>query len=179
MAVNRRSPFKNIVKNDEGQAIFELLVFLPIFLFLFVIIYNIGNSINISINQQKVTRRYFYYVQKGNSFLPRLSILDQWKSRGIKYSGLAMMGFRDYTEGETPVAPCIKFPPFLSGETDETCVAPNIGEQSTSFIRVMTVYGICGETFQLNNNGLWESLHSNGDSIQNRRASETSCAIER
>ena len=69
MAANSKK-LKKISLKEEGQAIFELLVFLPVFLFLFVVIYNIGNSINISINQQKATRRYFYYIQKGNSFLP-------------------------------------------------------------------------------------------------------------
>lgn len=174
MDVNKHSPN---LQNEEGQAIFELLVFLPVFLFLFVVIYNIGNSLNISINQQKASRRYFYYLQKGNSFLPRMNILQEWKNRGFKYSGLDMIGYRDYTDGETPVAPCFKFPSFLTGETDETCDEPSEGEGETNFIRIMTVYGICGETFRLSDQGHWLREYSNGEGIQNRRSSSTSCSL--
>lgn len=163
------------INEEEGQAVFELLVFLPIFLFLFVVVYNIGNSINLSINQQKATRRYFYYSQRGNSFLPRMIILQQLKEH-VTYTGVAMMGYRDYLKGETPVAHCFKFPSFLTGETDETCEAPNEGERQSSFIRIMTAYGVCGETYRLSENK-WLHEYSNGSSIQNKRISETSCTL--
>ncbi len=178
MAVRKSGSYRDqIQKNEEGQAVFELLVFLPVFLFLFVIVYNIGNSINIAINQQKVTRRYFYYAQRGNSFLPRMSILQEWKNGGkITYSGLAMMGYRDYLVGDSPVSYCFQFPGFMSGATDETCEEPITGERQTSFIRIMSAYGLCGETYRLSNN-MWIHEHSNGSSIQNKRISETSCSI--
>ncbi len=174
MVANKRK-YRDVIKTEEGQAVFELLVFLPVFLFLFVIVYNIGNSINLAINQQKATRRYFYYAQRGNSFLPRMTILQQLKGR-VTYTGIAMMGYRDYLQGEVPVAHCIKFPGFLTGETDETCETPTEGESSTSFIRIMTAYGVCGETYRLSNNR-WLHEFSDGSSIQNKRISETSCTI--
>ncbi len=168
---------KNIsVADEEGQAIFELLVFLPVFLFLFVVIYNIGNSINISINQQKATRRYFYYIQKGNSFLPSNSLLTQWKSKGFTYAGLTMMGFQNDQIADQPIAPCFKFPTFLSGATDEVC-EDKMEDQQSNFIKIMTAYGICGETFRLTDEGFWNSEFSNGQGIQNRRSSNTSCML--
>ncbi len=170
---------KNILKNEEGQAIFELLVFLPIFLFLFVIVYNIGNSLNVSINQQKVTRRYFYFIQKGNSFLPAASLLREWKGKGFTYAGIGMMGFRDFSDGEYPVAPCVKFPSYLTGETDETCEDPTEGEKATSFLRIATAYGICGESFRLDANGFWHPEYSDGESIDTTRTKNTTCSLKR
>jgi len=165
-------------KDQKGQAVLELLVFLPVFLFLFVIIYNIGNSINVAINQQKVTRRYFYYIQKGNSFLPGNNILRQWKdSFRLGYSGLAMTGYRDAFIDDNPLAPCFKFPTFLSGSTDETCEEPSEEEGETSFIRIMTGYGVCGETFRLSDEGFWTHEHSNGEGVQNKRSDTTSCSL--
>ena len=166
----------NFVEDDQGQAIFELLVFLPVFLFLFVVIYNIGNSINISINQQKVTRRYFYYIQKGNSFLPSNSLLAQWKDKGFTYAGLTMMGFQNDQISEQPVAPCFKFLNFLTGATDEVC-EDKMEDQQSNFIKIMTAYGICGETYRLTDDGFWNSEFSNGQGIQNRRSSNTSCML--
>lgn len=164
-------------KEEEGQAIFELLVFLPIFLFLFIVVYTIGNSINVAINQEKVTRRYFYYMQRGNSFLPRMTILNKWKGLGkVTYSGISMMGYRDKLAGPTPVAYCFKFPSLLSGQTSETCEEPTLGEAQTSFVRIRTAYGVCGESYRLSGN-TWIREYSNGSGIQNKRASETSCTI--
>jgi hypothetical protein len=52
--------FKTKFLNQEGQAVFELLIFLPFLLFLYTIYYTAGNAINGSINQQKAVRGYFY-----------------------------------------------------------------------------------------------------------------------
>ena len=175
MAANSKK-LKKISLKEEGQAIFELLVFLPVFLFLFVVIYNIGNSINISINQQKATRRYFYYIQKGNSFLPSYSLLTEWKNRGFTYSGITMMGYQNDQISDQPLAPCFKFPTFLTGATDEVC-EDKIEDQQSNFIKIMTAYGICGETFRLTDDGFWNSEFSNGQGIQNRRSSNTSCML--
>lgn len=179
MAVKKSAKFtKQLYQDDEqGQAIFELMVFLPIFLFLFVVVYTIGNSINLSINQEKATRRYFYYAQRGNSFLPRMKILNQWKTKGVTYSGIAMMGYRNtLAGGRTPISYCLKLPSLLSGQTDETCEEPTKGEKQTSFVRIWTAYGVCGETYRLQNGQVWTREYSNGTS-QNKRISETSCSI--
>lgn len=141
------------VNNEEGQAIFEVMVFLPLFIFFFTIIFNIGSAINVSINQQKVTRRYFYYLAKGNSYLPTQSNLTLYKGAGVlKIVGMSFIGYRqEYVTGsEQPAGPCFRFSSFLTGETDETCEdASGADPSTTNFIRVFTGYGVCGQSYAL------------------------------
>lgn len=142
------------VKNKKGQAIFELLIFLPFLLFFFIIMVNVGNSINSSINQQKATRRYFLYTIKNNSFIPLRNSLDFFSDEGYQVAGLYSFGFREKADngGEKSFAPCYKIPTFFnpSGDNGEDCDSPEPGEQSSKYIRVFNFFGVCGETYFLN-----------------------------
>lgn len=166
---------KKKLNNEEGQAIFEILVFLPIFLFFYTIIFNVGSAINVSINQQKVTRRYFYFLNKGNSFLPGTLDLETWGS--MSYTGLSMLGYRDYAESDQPIAPCFEFSNFMTGDSGETCDTPLSGESKTNFIKIMTAYGICGESF-FQSNGHWIVSNSTADDQIPRKNTSMSCIIE-
>ena len=53
--------------------------------------------------------------------------------------------------GATPVAACFKFALPLGESVDAECEEAYEGE-STQFIRVQTVYGVCGATYN-NSNG--------------------------
>lgn len=174
------------VKCERGQAIFEVLVFLPLFIFFLTIIFNVGNAINVSINQQKVTRRYFYYLAKGNSYLPVQPQLEATRNAGtIQILGFAFNGYRQESASgganTSPVAPCFKFNSFLTGDSGETCEDPSSGsgdEGVTNFVRVYTGYGICGETFRrdpaLN---LWAPLYTI-DGVRDPRSQRSGCVIQ-
>jgi len=177
MAADKR--IATIFKDQEGQAIFEVLVFLPLLIFLYTILFNVGNSINVSINQQKVTRRYFYYLIKGNSYLPSQADLQSFKD-GYVSVGMSVIGFKDKTDGGaatgSPLAPCFKFNSFLTGSTDETCEEATEEERATSFIRVFTAYGICGETYSLQN-GHWLALYGQQDGIRDPKSDPRNCSL--
>ncbi len=139
-------------KNDKGQAIFELLAFMPFLIFIFTIMVTVGNAINASINQQKVTRRYFYYLLKGNSAAPGQEDLGEWMNSGISLAGMSAIGFRDKAEGELSLAPCFKFTTLFTGDEGETCSEPLKGSDKSTFVRIFTFYGICGETYIVKGN---------------------------
>ena len=131
---------------EEGQALFELIIFLPLLLVLFAYFVSIGNSINASINQQKAVRGYFYYLLKGNSRAPIVKDLDYIKGKNF---GMAVLGWRESVRGETPVSPCFKLVSFF-GEVNpgETCEEPDVGGGISQFIRVFTAYGVCSENYE-------------------------------
>ncbi len=138
--------------NEKGQAVFELIAFLPFLIFIFTIMVTIGNSINASINQQKVTRRYFYYLLKGNSTAPTQEDLNEWLNSGISFAGMSALGFRAKEQGDLSFAPCFKFTTLFTGDQGETCDEPLKGEAKSNFVRVFTFYGICGETYIVGRN---------------------------
>lgn len=138
---------KKIKENEKGQAIFELLVFMPILIFLYTLIFNVGNSINVSINQQKATRRYYYFLAKGNSYIPFQAELGTYGG-GVVRVGASMIGYADRLDGDSgsgqPVAPCFRFNSLFSDSDQEDCEDPTTGERQTSYVRVSTAYGVCG-----------------------------------
>lgn len=167
---------KNKLNNEEGQAIFELLIFMPILVFFYTIIFNVGNSINVSINQQKATRRYFYHLIKGNSYLPSNNSLTAYRS-GYTRVGIALIGYADRLEGgSSPIAPCFKFNSFFSGDTGETCEEESPGEKQTSFVRVFTAYGICGETYSLQGNK-WMVFNSQSPGEPDPKSNPNACSV--
>ncbi|MBT3585285.1 MAG: hypothetical protein HN509_10280 [Halobacteriovoraceae bacterium] len=137
--------------NEEGQAVFELIVFLPFLIFMFTTFMTIGNALNGSINQQKATRGYFYYLVKGNSTVPDVSDLSYIAGGGNTRAGFYAIGWRAKSEGsDQAIATCYKFQSFLgSGNDDETCEEPETDEGSSQFIRIYTYYGICGQLYNL------------------------------
>lgn len=166
-----------VVKDERGQAIFEMMVFLPLFIFMLTIIFNVGDAINISINQQKVTRRYFYYLAKGNSYLPTQSQLEATRDSGtVDLVGFAFNGYRQRSISESPIGPCFKFNSFLTGGTGETCEDPIGSERTTNFIKVFTGYGLCGETFMRIPTNHWVPQHSAGG-VTDPRSQLDACTI--
>ena len=161
---------------ERGQAIFEFIVFLPFLLFMFVIMTTIGNSINASINQQKVTRRYFYFLLKGNSTAPNRGILEKWEGDGLTYAGMSYVGFWERRLGGEPVAPCFKLNTLFSGGMSETCENPSSGSKSR-FVRTFTTYGICGETYGIDGGGFFKNYH-NSYHLVNRVGSGGSCVLQ-
>ena len=143
-----------LFSNQEGQAIFELILFLPLLMFLYTIFYTTGNSINGSINQQKATRGYFYSLVKQNSYVSRVIDLNTLKDNGIKTIGFQAIGWRDHDQGNTKsFAPCFKFSSLLkNGATEECDSNERDEERSSRFVRVFTFYGVCGPTFTKDQN---------------------------
>jgi hypothetical protein len=132
------------MKNQKGQALIELIVFLPLMITLYSVIGGLASSINGSINQQKVTRAYFYYRVQNNSTIPGPKSGDwtTWKKFGMFF-----IGWKDYFQnGDTPVMPCYKISiPFKDVPADKC--EDSYTETKTLWVRVGTVYGVCGGTY--------------------------------
>lgn len=149
MAVNRR----NKILSQKGQGLIEFLMFLPFMLMMYSVILTFSNAMNASINQQKVTRGYFYYRIQNNSMFPQPSRdsggepSDAWR-----YFGMEIMGWAESFEGgnNKPVAPCFKLRLPLGTADDDACEEA-YGETTTQFIRVASVYGVCGATIENSN----------------------------
>ncbi len=147
MAVNK-------ILNKKGQAVFETMMFLPVLLFFVVYMIKSGNAINASINQQKSTRGYTYYLLKGNSKAFRVTDLTIFNN--MEEVGAYMVGFRQAEEdGASSVAPCFMVPrlPWIPS-SDETCseTGSTIPSES-SYIRVFTLYGVCGGSYSRGRSG--------------------------
>ncbi len=140
---------KKKVLNDKGQAILEFLLFLPFMLMLYSVTLSIGSAINSSINQQKVTRGYFFYRLQNNSTLPKPRRDGSEPSDGWQTFGFQIMGWAtELRSGSEPIAPCFKFRLPL-GDSEDGCEDRYPGETS-QFIRTKTVIGICGATYVKN-----------------------------
>jgi hypothetical protein len=137
------------VKNQKGQAIFEMILFLPFLLFLYTIYYTAGNSISGSINQQKAVRGYLYNLIKGNSYIVNLNELKSFSGAGLKKVGFNSVGWNEKLEGgKNSFAPCFKFSSLLkNGSTEECDSSEREEEDSSRFIRLFTYYGVCGPTY--------------------------------
>ena len=145
---------KKLVKKnyEEGQAVFEFVIFIPLFIFLILIIYVIGNSINASINQQKMTRAYFYFITSHNSFAPAYGILEG--SSSLNHISQDSIGWREKGQEESPVAGCFSLPTFFGGnKSDNNCdLSPDTKDNKIKMIRIYTVYGTCTATYKKQNN---------------------------
>lgn len=165
---------KKILKED-GQAIFEFLAFMPFLVFLFVVIVTIGNSINASINQQKFTRRYFYYLMKGNSFFPDHFDLNNYvNSAGAQMVGMTSIAYRAKADGSNSMAPCFRFINAFSGDPSESCEKDAAGGVS-NYVRVYTFYGACGATFTVDGSG--NPVPGFNGTNQTNLSSPVSCTI--
>lgn len=141
MAVKER-----ILNKEEGQALIEFLLFFPFLLMMYSVTLSIANSINASINQQKVTRGYFYYRLQNNSMAPtpyRGEGDDNPFTRFGQYVNL----WGEKAIDKIPVAACFKFNVPLGDREEDVC-EESYSEQTTQYIRVGTAYGICGATYQ-------------------------------
>jgi hypothetical protein len=131
-------------KNEKGQALIELIIFLPLMITLYSVVGGFANSINGSINQQKITRAYFYYRVQNNSTIPGPQGVpfNTWKQFGMFF-----IGWRDYFKGnDIPVMPCYKISlPFKDAPQDKC--EDKYSQSKTLWVRVGTVYGVCGATY--------------------------------
>ncbi len=138
-------------KKNEGQALFEFIFFLPIMAAFLFLLFSVGNSINGSINQQKVSRSYFYARIKNNSMIPLVeSNQDMAVNLSFNSIGMFYIGWKERfntaSNGEDgiPMAPCYKMHVPLKNFEQE---CEDYDSQAINYIRVGTVYGACGATF--------------------------------
>ena len=136
------------LKKQSGQALIELIIFLPLMFMFYSMISGFANAINGSINQQKITRAYFYYRVQNNSMVPKPGgdqTFLRWKLFGSYF-----IGWKDYFSGgasnSMPVAACYKLTTPLGSSNSDKCEL-KYTNPSTMFVRVQTVYGVCGATF--------------------------------
>lgn len=143
------------LKNQKGQALFELIIFIPFLVFLYTIYATAGNSISASINQQKSVRGYYYSLMRGNSYINTLSDLEEYSRNNVGMVGFSAVGWREKGEkaGRNAFGPCFKFSSLLKGSSSrEDCDSPdretdNRGNGISHFIRVFTFYGVCGPVY--------------------------------
>lgn len=148
MVVKKQNKYNkdDFTENEDGQALIEFLIFLPFMLMMYSVSMSISNSINASINQQKIARSYFYYRLANNSTFPRPRRDGSEPSDSWKVFGFQIMGWSEKLLNQRPVAPCFKFAVPLGDGEDDKCEDSYSG-RSTQFIRVKTVYGVCGATY--------------------------------
>jgi len=129
--------------DQKGQALIELIVFLPIMFMFYSMIAGFANAINGSINQQKIARAYFYYKVQNNSTIPKPDgdTYKNWRTFGMFF-----IGWKDYFVDQKPVAPCYQLTIPLKASSSDKC-EEKYSSDSTLFIRVQTAYGVCGGTY--------------------------------
>ena len=142
----------NLIKNENGQAVFETLLFLPVLFYLAVVMIKVGNSINASINQQKATRGYTFYLLKGNSLGQRVSDLKylETQASGIENASSFIIAWKINPDLEKFHGSYYKLPTFAGASaSDEDCLEDKIEDGVTSCIKVFTMFGVCGESYML------------------------------
>ncbi len=152
------------MKNQKGQALIELIIFLPMMFMLYSLISGFANAINGSINQQKVTRGYFYYRVQNNSTIPK----PEYPASSAPFKtwnkfGMFFIGWKEYFgENQSPMVPCYRVSvPFKPADADKCEESYN--KATTQWIRVGTAYGICGATYIKYGDGVAQALdHSAG-----------------
>ena len=137
-------------RNDEnGQAIFELLIFMPFLLLLTTVLLTMGESIFGSINQQKSVRGYFFYLVAHNSFIPPHDDLNALQ--GVKETGMYAFGWKEnFKGGRIPLSPCYRILSLANGGNNpkENCSDQLTVENPTSnYIKVATVFGVCSASY--------------------------------
>ncbi len=123
----------------KGQAMIEFIFFLPLFFLVYSFIQPYMQSVYASINQQKVTRHYFYYYLKNHSFFPKPEYDFHLSLRSF---GMTFIGFAGSFNNTQPIATCYK---MMHAEEDNC--KKSYSKPETDFIRIATVYGACGATY--------------------------------
>ena len=136
--------------DQKGQAIFEFIIFLPFLLILLSIMITFATSINGSINQQKVTRGYFFYRAKGNSYIPS----PHEVTSTLRLVSMRFVGWAERLEGSggagAPYAACYKMSSLIGFSNSETCDSKLNGNTTTSFVKPKTVFGLCTNSYMYN-----------------------------
>ncbi|MBY0415773.1 MAG: hypothetical protein K2Q18_16485 [Bdellovibrionales bacterium] len=142
------------LRNDKGQALFELIIFLPFLIFLYMLYGTVGNSISASINQQKAVRGYFYSLVRGNSYVNSLNDLNEYTASNLRSVGFMSLGWREKSDGSGKIAfaPCFAFSSLMKNGSTEECDDADRDEDSdgskiSRYIRVFTFYGVCGPVY--------------------------------
>lgn len=160
--------------NQSGQALIELIIFLPLIFAIYSMISGFAGAINGSINQQKFTRSYFYFRVQHNSTLPKPDEARVFQSWG-KF-GMYMIGWKELFRSNEPYMPCYRISRAVP--SNETNCGPYSNE-NTQLIRVGTVYGMCGTTYGRNNNDTsYFPLPDNRDSDFKEVLDVASCLIQ-
>ncbi len=138
---------KIFFQNQKGQGLIEFLLFLPLMLMMYSVTLALSGSINASINQQKVARGFFYYRMQNNSTIPKPRRGGEAEpSQSWSAFGSQIIGWSERLDGDQPLAPCYELNLPFSGREGDTCEG-NYSDPTTQFIRVMTVYGVCGASY--------------------------------
>lgn len=150
---------KNL-KDHKGQAIFELIVFLPLFLYMTKVMFDYGDAINHSINQNKAVRGYYFYTISNDSNAPNFEFSKDFYTRGGMVGANAVIGQDSYAwsvestaGGRRPKGSCVQVPSFLGNDlASDECLAPAVEDGKTRFIRAYSSFGIC--------TGSWTNIDS-------------------
>ena len=119
---------------------------------------NISNAINASINQQRITRGYYYNIVQNDSKLPTLNILQSVINEGVERVGMFALGWRQKAESELQLAPCYKLLPLSNDIEEEECSpGRKDGQPTTQFVRVKTTFGVCSTSYVANGNHFYEA----------------------
>jgi len=147
--------------SNRGQALIELIIFLPLIVSLYSVISGFANSINGSINQQKISRAYFYNRIQNNSTIPGPGLLNKSYLNWGLFS-VFFIGWKDYFKGEdSPIMSCYKVNiPFKNSPKDKC--EDFYDKKNTLWVRVGTVYGICGATYFHSNSKVYYVPDSKG-----------------
>jgi hypothetical protein len=174
------------LKNQSGQALMEFIIFLPFMLMLYTVVIILGDAIHGSINQQKATRGYFYYRIQNSAHITRpfraggAPVFTNWQTFGMFF-----LGWADYLENSAnPVYPCYKLNLPFAAAAGDVCNSTYSGAvPTTQFIRVGTVYGLCGASYARSMNTTGASEYSeqpqsgNADELVTSVTGESSCLI--
>ena len=162
-----RDETKEKIGVDSGQSLFEFLLFTPFFILLLSTMITISGAINGAINQQKITRAYFFHLIKGNSAVPPLEDLDgapSHKTFGHSFVGTFAIGWMEKNQGgndNKPFATCYKMHDIATvGLTNDNCDVEDNGP-SSKFFRIFTVFGVCATSYQAQGNGFFQYSHTN------------------
>ena len=144
---------------QRGQALIELIIFLPLIVSLYSVIAGFANSINGSINQQKIARAYFYHRIQNNSTFPGPGQVggdyQSWELFSFFFIGWkeSFKGGGNDEQG-SPLMTCYKVNvPFKNSPTDKC--EESYKEARSLWVRVGTVYGACGATYYYVNNKVY------------------------
>lgn len=155
----KKNSYKDIFNNEEGQALFEAMIFIPILLYLVVMMITIGNSINTAINHNKAARTYTFYIMRGNS--DAVGKFDINRLNGtLSELGNFMIGWSDEmggAGGESPIAPTFQIPTLPWAPAAEENCQDRGDPEDTTCIKVFTLFGVCGETFNKTGDALFRN----------------------
>ncbi len=169
---------------QRGQALIELIIFLPLIVSLYSVIAGFANSINGSINQQKIARAYFYHRLQNNSTFPGPGQVEERVYQNWRLFSFFFIGWKESFKGGgeeegSPLMSCYKVNvPFRNSPTDKTDKCEDSYKEARSlWVRVGTVYGACGETYYYVDNRVYYAPDLKGSNFS-VVVDKSSCIIQ-